>query len=75
MLRSETARWIMWLFLGWLLLTACVMLFPFAVAMSSPTGPLVVGATIGFLGFIVSGIVVFARMVTWPLRRQRSHNA
>jgi hypothetical protein len=49
MLRSKTARWIMWLFLGWLLLTACVMLFPFAVAMSSPTGPLVVGATIGFL--------------------------
>ena len=75
MLRSKTARWVMWLFLAWVLLTGCVLLYPYAAARSFPTGPFEVGAVIGFLGFSVSGIVVFARIVTWPLRRQRSQSA
>jgi hypothetical protein len=72
MLTSKTARWVMWLFLAWLLLTACTMGYPYAVAFSLSTSPLMVGATIGSLGLIVCGVVVFARVVTWPLRRHRS---
>jgi hypothetical protein len=72
MLKSKTARWIMWLFLAWLLLTACTMGYSYAVAFSVSTSPLMVGATIGSLGLIVCGAVVFARIATWPLRRHRS---
>jgi hypothetical protein len=71
MARSQTARWVMTLFLAWLLATACVMLYPFAVATASATGPHMAGATIGFLGLVVCAVVVFARVLTWPLRRQR----
>jgi len=35
-----------------------------------PAGDVLMVVTpIAFLGFVVSGIVVFARLVTWPLRR------
>lgn len=75
MLRSKTARWVMWLFLASLLLSGCVMLYPYAAATSFPSGPYAVGAVIGFVGFCVSGLAVFARVVTWPPRRQRSKGA
>jgi len=71
MARSLTARWAVSLFLAWLLAAACVMLYPFAVATASATGYLMAGATIGFLGLVVCAVVVFARVLTWPLRRQR----
>lgn len=75
MLTLKSARWIKWLFLAWLLLTACIMGYPYAVAFSTSTSPLMVGATIASLGLIVCGVVVFARVVTCPLRRHRSHSA
>jgi hypothetical protein len=74
MLRSRTGRWVIWLALSWVLLTACDFLYPSAVGESFTTAPLEAGASIGFFGCTVAGIVVFARIVTWPQRHQSSRS-
>jgi hypothetical protein len=70
MARSLTARLAMSLFLVWLLAAAGLMLYPYAVATAYATGPVMAGATTGFLG-LVCAVVVFASVLAWPLGAQR----
>jgi hypothetical protein len=65
---SETTWWVTWLILAWGVLVASIWAYPHVAFL--PAGDVLMVVTpIAFLGFVVSGIVVFARLVTWPLRR------
>lgn len=65
---SQTTWWVTWLILAWGVLVAPIWAY-LHVAFLPAGDMLMVVTRVAFLGFVASGIVVFARLVTWPLRR------